>query len=100
VKTLGEIAIDAGLVDKATAAKAGRMAEGRKEPLVVVLVHELGVNEVALVAALRKQTRVPLIDPAEIEIGTELTVDFHPIADGWLLPVFRVAAPAAKEQPA
>jgi len=71
VKTLGEIAIDAGLVNKATAAKAGRMAEGRKEPLVVVLVRELGVNEVALVAALRKQTRVPLLDPGSIAVDPE-----------------------------
>ena len=71
MKTLGEIAIDAGLVNKVTAAKAGRMAEGRKEPLVVVLVRELGVNEVALVAALRKQTRVPLIDPGSIEIDPD-----------------------------
>jgi uncharacterized protein len=30
-------------------------------------------------------------DPAEISIGTELSVEFHPISDGWLLPVFRVA---------
>ena len=43
------------------------MAESRKEPLVVVLVRELGVDEVALVAALRKQTRVPLI----VEIDAE-----------------------------
>jgi Type II secretion system (T2SS), protein E, N-terminal domain len=71
VKTLGEIAIEAGLVNKVTAAKAGQMAEARKEPLVVVLVRELGVNEVALVAALRKQTRVPLIDPGSIEIDPE-----------------------------
>jgi hypothetical protein len=70
-KTLGEIAIEAGLVNKASAAKAGRMAEERKLPLVVVLVRELGVDEVALVGALRKQTRVPLIDPAEIEIDPE-----------------------------
>jgi hypothetical protein len=68
---LGEIAIEAGLVNKASAAKAGRMAEERKLPLVVVLVRELGVDEVALVGALRKQTRVPLIDPAEIEIDPE-----------------------------
>jgi uncharacterized OB-fold protein len=40
------------------------------------------------------------VDPAEIRIGTELTVDFHPISDGWLLPVFRVASTTAKEQPA
>lgn len=71
MKTLGEIAIEAGLVNRASAAKAGRMAEERKQPLVVVLVRELGVDEVALVGALRKQTRVPLIDPATVEIDPE-----------------------------
>jgi MshEN domain len=71
VKTLGEIAIEAGLVNRASAARAGRMAEERKQPLVVVLIRELGVDEVALVGALRKQTRVPLIDPAAVEIDPE-----------------------------
>jgi hypothetical protein len=71
VKTLAEIAIDAGLVTKAGAAKAGRIADQRHEPLVAVLVRELGVDEVALVGALRKQTRVPVIDPAEIQIDHE-----------------------------
>ena len=47
------------------------MAEERKEPLVVMLVRELGVDEVALVGAIRKATRVPLIDPAEIQIDPE-----------------------------
>jgi len=70
-KTLGEIAIEAGLVNKASAAKAGRMAEERQQPLVVVLVRDLRVDEVALVGALRRQTRVPLIDPASIEIDPE-----------------------------
>ena len=70
-KTLGEIAIEAGLVNKAGAAKAGRLAEERKLPLVVVLVRELGVDEVALVGALRKQTRVPLIDPGSLDIDPE-----------------------------
>ncbi|HEX5058790.1 MAG TPA: hypothetical protein VFV99_05485 [Kofleriaceae bacterium] len=71
MKTLAEIAIEAGLVTKAGAAKAGRMAEERKEPLVVVLIRELGVNEVALIGALRKQTRVPLLDPAQVEVDPE-----------------------------
>ena len=70
-KTLAEIAIDAGLVNKANAQKAGKMAEERKEPLVVMLVKELGVDEVALVGAIRKQTRVPLIDVGEIQIDAE-----------------------------
>ena len=71
MKTLGEIAIEAGLVNRASAAKAGRMAEERKQPLVVMLIREIGVDEVALVGALRKQTRVPLIDPAGVEIDPE-----------------------------
>jgi hypothetical protein len=70
-RTLGEIAIEAGLVNKASAARAGRLADERKLPLVVVLVRELGVDEVALVGALRKQTRVPLIDPGSLEIDPE-----------------------------
>ena len=70
-KTLAEIAIDAGLVTKANAAKAGKMAEERKQPLVVMLVRELGVDELALVAAFGKQTRVPLIDPAGIQIDAD-----------------------------
>jgi hypothetical protein len=64
---LAEIAIDAGLVTKASATKAGKMAEQRKQPLVAILVRELKVDELALVAALRKQMRVPLLDPAEVK---------------------------------
>ena len=70
-RTLGEIAIEAGLVNKTGAARAGRLADERKLPLVVVLVRELGVDEVALVGALRRQTRVPLIDPGSLEIDPE-----------------------------
>jgi hypothetical protein len=71
VKTLAEIAIEAGLVTKASAVKAGRMAEERKQPLVAVLIRELGIDEVALIGALRKQTRVPLIDPAQVQVDPE-----------------------------
>ena len=71
MKTLGEIAIEAGLVNKAGAARAGKLSEEKKEPLVVVLVRELGVDELALVSALRKQTRVPLLDPASVATDPE-----------------------------
>jgi uncharacterized OB-fold protein len=37
------------------------------------------------------------IDPADVEIGMSVTVDFHPITDGWMLPVFRAAATEDKE---
>ncbi len=71
-KTLAEIAIEAGLVTKASAAKAGRIAaDARSSRWSHVLIRELGVDEVALIGALRKQTRVPLIDPAEIEVDPE-----------------------------
>jgi hypothetical protein len=71
LKTLAEIAIDARLVDKAGVAKAGKLAEERKQPLVVIFVRELGIDEVALIAALKKQTRVPIIDPAGVRVDPE-----------------------------
>jgi hypothetical protein len=58
-------------VNKASAARAGKMAEERKQPLVVVLIREIGVDEVALVGALRKQTRVPLLDPADLQVDPD-----------------------------
>jgi len=70
-KTLAEIAIEAGLVNKANAAKAGRLADERRVPLVVTLIKELGIDEVALIGAIRKQTRIPLIDPADIQIDPD-----------------------------
>jgi len=70
-KTLAEIAIEAGLVNKANAAKAGRLADQQKLPLVVTLIKDLGVDEVALLGAIRKQTRIPLIDPAGIQIESD-----------------------------
>jgi MshEN domain len=56
----------AGLLGRGEAARAGRLAEQRGEPLVVVLVRELGVDEVALVGAIRRQTRAPMADPGEV----------------------------------
>jgi uncharacterized OB-fold protein len=38
------------------------------------------------------------VAPAEVTIGMPVRVDFSPIADGWLLPIFRaVATDPAKE---
>jgi MshEN domain len=58
-------------VNKADVARAGRTAEERKQPLVVALVRELNVDEVALVGAMRKQMRVQVIDPAGIQVDPE-----------------------------
>ena len=71
LKTLAEIAIEAGLVTKDNAVKAGKIAAQKQEPLVAVMVREIGVDELALIAALRKQTRVPLIDPRDVEVDPE-----------------------------
>ncbi|CAN5702005.1 OB-fold domain-containing protein [soil metagenome] len=38
------------------------------------------------------------VDPAEVEIGQQLVVDFHPITEGWLLPVFRLAPSAPTKE--
>lgn len=70
-KTLAEIAIEAGLVTKANAGKAGKAADTKKQPLVVTLIKDFGVDEVALLGAFRKATRVPLIDPAGIQIDSD-----------------------------
>ncbi|CAN5696133.1 hypothetical protein BH11MYX2_BH11MYX2_34260 [soil metagenome] len=70
-KTLAEIAIEAGLVTKVNVAKAGKISDEKKQPLVVSLIKDLGVDEVALLGAMRKQTRVALIDPALISIDPE-----------------------------
>ena len=37
--------------------------------------------------------------PDEVKIGTRLQVDFTPIADGWMLPIFRVvpSGPTGRE---
>ena len=71
MKTLAEIAIDARLIDKAGVAKAGKLADERKQPLVVVFVRELGIDEVALIAAMKKQTRVQILDPAAVRVDPE-----------------------------
>ena len=38
------------------------------------------------------------VDPAEVAIGMRLRVDFASIADGWMLPIFRVATDAGIEE--
>ncbi|MGW0582643.1 OB-fold domain-containing protein, partial [Streptomyces sp. NPDC002920] len=45
----------------------------------------------------RLVTNVIGVEPENVRIGMALTIDFHPITDGWLLPVFRVAADAGND---
>lgn|GEM_PF-1202349 len=61
-KTLAEIAIDEGLATREGLDRAARFAESRGEPLVVGLVRECGVDEVALAAAIHRQMRVAVVE--------------------------------------
>lgn len=51
-------------------------------PVVVELEDAPGVKIVSNVVG---------IDPEDVHIDMELIVDFHPIADDWMLPIFRPA---------
>jgi hypothetical protein len=70
-KSLAEIAIDAGLVKRDEVVQAARVADREGVPLVVALVRELKVDELALVTAVRRQVRVPLSDPATVELDPD-----------------------------
>lgn len=70
-KTLAEIAIEAGLVARGEVARAARAAEQRNVPLVVTLVRDAEVDELALLAALRKATRVKALDPGTLRPDPE-----------------------------
>lgn len=70
-KSLSHIAVEAGLVSRADLSRAEELAEEQQLPLVVVLTRELGVDEVALVVALRRELRVLAIDPRAIRPDTE-----------------------------
>jgi uncharacterized OB-fold protein len=74
---------------------------GRAEVYSFAVVHGFpGLPDITLVPVVvdlpdapgaRLVSNVIDIDPAEVTIGMQLSVDFHPIADGWQLPVFRKA---------
>ena len=68
---LAEIVIETGLADRSAVLRAAAKAEEQKEPLVVALVEHEGVDELALVAAIKRHTRVSIIDPAQVEHDSE-----------------------------
>lgn len=71
LKRLAEIVIDAKLASREQVLRAARISEEQRMPLVAVLVQHAGVDELALVAAIRRQVRVPLVDPAVVENDPE-----------------------------
>jgi hypothetical protein len=70
-KPLAEIAIDAGLVDRDQVVEAAQHADETGEPLIVALVRGCGIDELALVGAVRRQMRVPLSDPAHVKLDPD-----------------------------
>jgi hypothetical protein len=71
LKRLAEIVIDAKLASREQVVRAARLAEERRIPLIAALVRQEGMDELALVAAIRRQVRVPLLDPALVEHDPE-----------------------------
>lgn len=65
-KNLADIVLAARLATGPDLARAARRADETKQPLVVALVRDVGVDELALVATLRKELRLPLTDPAAV----------------------------------
>ena len=70
-KTLAQIAVDAGLLSRADVTRAKELAEERSLPLAVVVVRELGIDEVALVAAFRRELRILSVDPRAVKPDIE-----------------------------
>lgn len=66
-KTLAQIAVDAGLLSRADVGRAGQLADEQQVPLVVALIRELGVDEVALVGAFRRELRMLSVDPRAVK---------------------------------
>jgi len=71
LKTLAQIAVDAGLLSRADVTRAKELAEERSLPLAVVVVRELGIDEVALVAAFRRELRILSVDPRAVKPDIE-----------------------------
>lgn len=71
LKRLAEIVIDAKLASREQVVQAARLAEERRIPLIAALVRREGMDELAVVAAIRRQVRVPLLDPALVEHDPE-----------------------------
>lgn len=69
--SLAEIALEEGLVKADGLAKAVESSDEERQPIVVPLVREQGIDEVALVAALKKHTRIKVLDPAKVEFDSD-----------------------------
>jgi hypothetical protein len=71
IKTLAEIALEERLATREIVVQAARIADETQQPLIVTLVRNLGVDELQLAAALRRQCRVTMVDPAAVSVDPE-----------------------------
>lgn len=70
-KSLAQIAVEAGLLSRADLTRAQELAIERAVPLAVIVVREFGVDEVALVAAFRRELRILTVDPRAVKPDLE-----------------------------
>lgn len=70
-KSFAQIVVDAGLMSRADVSRARELSEERGVPLAVVAIRELGVDEVALVAAFRRELRIRAVDPGAVRPDVE-----------------------------
>jgi hypothetical protein len=70
-KRLAEIVIDTGLATRDDVVKAAQIADTEHTPLVVALIRHSGVDELALVAEIKRQARIAIADPAVVEYDVE-----------------------------
>lgn len=70
-KPLAEIVIDEGLATQEQVVAAAHASDRTGRPLVVTLVRETGLDELALVSAIRRQMRVPLSDPGNVRLDPD-----------------------------
>lgn len=66
-KPLAEIVLEEGLATAASLERAALAADRAGTPLVCALIRECGIDEVSLVAALRRHVRVATGDPATVQ---------------------------------
>ena len=71
LQNLSEIVLEEELATQDEMRKVARLADKQRQPLVVVLVRELSVDEVSLVAALAKHSKVEVADPAATAVDPE-----------------------------
>jgi hypothetical protein len=62
-KPLAEIVIEEGLASRETLDRAAEHSDQNRIPLVAALIREFDLDEVAVVAAIRRHVRVPMADP-------------------------------------